>query len=431
MADDGQSAGPPRKTTTYNRFSTMASENERYNTKQDEFFWLENIMRVAPHKLHSVPGPGPATRFPFIIPGECPDEVPVPQTLNVVCCYDTNTPTFGIATSSQMNFVGDDDSFWVTAGLDTGFSSGPYPIATPSQTWYLFQPDSPDSCDLTDITAAQAIPLPGGGTANFEATQRVQAGASGRTDENGYRLSMLNINVPGFVTTGPIYTYFSEATGASFLQSSFGYTQERHWAKDGSVFFAWLYGLALPIEFLAYWALPRPTGGVETFQRDIADIIPGWITGATGFNHEALLQMDYSDNYLYLMLRPLPGVSTERRMYRITKDTLEFVDFWDLPAATFGTPFNCFVMSDDFFFILADDLDGFTWNIGYFKPSTDASVVLDNVPHQCTGALSATGTSTFIYRNGYYYISSAAGNVLKLGPQNCPSDPEIPWEPPL
>lgn len=63
-----ESKGPPRKTTTYNRFSTMASQNQRYNTKQDEFYWLENIMRVAPHKLHSVPGPGAAHFFPNVSP---------------------------------------------------------------------------------------------------------------------------------------------------------------------------------------------------------------------------------------------------------------------------------------------------------------------------------------------------------------------------
>src|SRR5574340_841915 len=61
-------ASPPRKTTTYNRFSTMASQNERYNTKEDEFFWLENIMRTAPHKLHSVPGPRTVASFPIAQP---------------------------------------------------------------------------------------------------------------------------------------------------------------------------------------------------------------------------------------------------------------------------------------------------------------------------------------------------------------------------
>lgn len=69
MADEEQA---PRKTTTYNKFEGMASQNERYNVKQNEMFWIENIMRTGPRKLSSIPGPGTATAShfpPWLPPG--------------------------------------------------------------------------------------------------------------------------------------------------------------------------------------------------------------------------------------------------------------------------------------------------------------------------------------------------------------------------
>ena len=52
-----QPEGPPRKTDTYKSFSGMNSQDGRYGVEKDEFFFLENIMRVSDSKLRSVPGP--------------------------------------------------------------------------------------------------------------------------------------------------------------------------------------------------------------------------------------------------------------------------------------------------------------------------------------------------------------------------------------
>ena len=53
----------PRKTTTYKQFDGMNSQDERFGCEDNEFFWLENIMRVGDGKLKSVPGPGPVVAF--------------------------------------------------------------------------------------------------------------------------------------------------------------------------------------------------------------------------------------------------------------------------------------------------------------------------------------------------------------------------------
>jgi hypothetical protein len=52
--------GAPRKTTTYKQFDGMNSQDGRYGVEPNEFFYLENIMRVADGKLHSVSGPSSA-----------------------------------------------------------------------------------------------------------------------------------------------------------------------------------------------------------------------------------------------------------------------------------------------------------------------------------------------------------------------------------
>lgn len=58
-------AGPPRKTGNFKEFSGMNSQDGRYGVEDNEFFYLENIMRVADGKLRSVPGPSvPQGTFP-------------------------------------------------------------------------------------------------------------------------------------------------------------------------------------------------------------------------------------------------------------------------------------------------------------------------------------------------------------------------------
>lgn len=56
----------PRKTRTLNRFSGMNTQDERYGCNDDEFFWMENLMRIGDGKLHTVPGPTDIlVTFPF------------------------------------------------------------------------------------------------------------------------------------------------------------------------------------------------------------------------------------------------------------------------------------------------------------------------------------------------------------------------------
>ena len=61
-----ESAGAPRKTKTYKCFSGMNAQDGRYGCEDVVFCFLENIMRVADGKLHSVPGPTAAlVTFPI------------------------------------------------------------------------------------------------------------------------------------------------------------------------------------------------------------------------------------------------------------------------------------------------------------------------------------------------------------------------------
>lgn len=100
MAQAPDEEQAPRKTTTYNKFEGMASQNERYNVKQNEMFWIENIMRTGPRKLSSVPGPTFRVNLPKALP--CSDSTQRgQQSLSAVTAFQQQgvapgeTPPFG------------------------------------------------------------------------------------------------------------------------------------------------------------------------------------------------------------------------------------------------------------------------------------------------------------------------------------------------
>src|SRR5215831_1244039 len=102
-----EAQGPPRKTTTYNKYSTMASQNQGEGTKEDEFFWLENIMRVAPHKLHSIPGPRTVTFYPLPNPpGPCTDvTIRGQQAVSIAVAFDLDSVSPGTNARSSWGYI--------------------------------------------------------------------------------------------------------------------------------------------------------------------------------------------------------------------------------------------------------------------------------------------------------------------------------------
>lgn len=64
MAQAPEDPESPRKTSTYKEFTGMNSQDGRYGVDDNEFFFMENIMRIADGRLKSVPGPS-ATRKEF------------------------------------------------------------------------------------------------------------------------------------------------------------------------------------------------------------------------------------------------------------------------------------------------------------------------------------------------------------------------------
>lgn len=117
-----EAPGPPRKSTTYQRQEGMNSQRERFGVKPNEMFWLENVMRVAPKKLHSVPGPRQVAFFPIPVPPECIDATPRgQQILNIELIFDNqhsyaNDPNILVPHSAYGLFVEVDGTFYSMTG---------------------------------------------------------------------------------------------------------------------------------------------------------------------------------------------------------------------------------------------------------------------------------------------------------------------------
>lgn len=423
-------SGPPRKTTTLKQFSTMASQNERFNTKPDEFFWLENIMRVAPHKLHSVPGPRSIQTYPIVQP-TCPNDFPAAQSLAVVCCY--NAQDVWANSAGAFCFVAPDESFICTSSEASGFGQGPYPVSSPLM-WRLWKPTAPTgpSCALTDITATEAVPMPGGISAGVGFTQGAQAGWCGKDDEKSYCLVQTNITpTPHPFPTFYSFTYFGESTGAVFMGLDINCGAGTEWTKFGSDFYSLYNCVATTTAGLAHWNMPA--GGDQTFRQNIyigGVSVPGNslfplsdITNIYG--------MQATASFLWVLVNHQSGL-TYPRLYKLDKSTFAQIATYDITDPLFANVVNFDVKRDaDLIFLIAPVFH-FDLRIGYFRPDTAATVSLGTCSTNCLDFFepqtSPSTTSAFLYKSNNFWASTSKGNIVKFGPLVCPSNPNIPWE---
>lgn len=390
MAQADDSA--PRKTTTYKRFEGMASQNERYNTKPDEMFWLENIMRVSPKRLHSVPGPIFRTTVP-IPPSGCPiDTLPTgDQTLTQVFCYnyDTGAPpgTLPGNSSSQVDFIAGkspNEEFIATVGIPDGFEA-PYPRSN-WEVLHIFG---------TAINAATPIPLPPGDVFVY-ATQTEQAGTSGHSDEMCYLMG------GRYFRSGiehPAYAYFSWPSQSVTVMSTFLVDSTEGsgtWAKRGNNF----------------W---RVMGTGKLYRWDFSNgFDSAFVATARPLTHR-FDTLQASENFLWGM------DSTTLTLYKLDPLTLATLATYSFNAL------NIDVVSDDLIY-------GFTRTITndltfrYFVPSTNTTTVVNGVvPENCVTPGGGNAPSVMKFAAGYFYITQGfgvvgtpVGKTVKIGPLVCP-----------
>ena len=426
----------------------MNTRNSRNAVPEGQFPWLENIQPIGPGNLHSIPGRGLALTFNPTPPNACPDENPAAQELPVVCCYLTDG--FGDLSDNcagSMIHVEADGSFWATASEMSGFPSGPYPTASPTQTWYLLAGDA-NSCDVTDATG-DAVDIPGN-TANFQSTQTPQTGASGKSDEKSYRIVLSSIS-PGYVgadiQNGPGYigAGSSVTTGAGYFGEQSGFAL--HFELDNSTFlrYAWcafdthLYGFVsdafFNLLYLASW--PKSQISYEDNRTAIVNAVPDYL--AQGIGLASTLALRATQNFLYLLVVTATS-PVLFKIYKMNRSTLQYVADYTLDLSSIGgNPIGMEAVTDDFFYINVDYLPTPSWGFGWWRISTAANPVfkIGEVGRQCVANAFdfAHDQSTFIHRAGYFYMAYSGGtgigdpNVLKVGPVTCPSNPSIIFDP--
>jgi len=370
----------------------------------------------------------------------CPTSIPEAQTLDVACCWDNHQNIFGI-THGMFAHVGIDDTFWATASLASGSASGPYPDATPSDTWDVYD-GGPGCADLVETTP---IAMQGGRTANFQSTQTPQAAVAGKSDEKCYVLSLSSIsplvtgaeiaNGPGYIGGGSVNNaraYFGETSGCSLYWTSDNGTQpcNRGWVKAGDKIYAPTGGAS--VTDYATW--PCPGVSYEDYRNAIINVVPDYVAEGLA-DVTRWIAADVSTNYVWLLMNANSGY----KVYQIDRTTLNYVADWLLDPTGFADRvFQFEVINDDFIFILGDDSPTGFWHFGYWIPSNPASIfhIGQVTAGTCAGTAAdfPTNQNSFIYRRGYFYLgysgfSLGRTNVVKIGPLVCPTDPTIIIDP--
>jgi len=377
------------------------------------------------------------TIVPPVPPTGCPDSEPGQQTLAVVCCYDGNSVWSNPC--GTISYVAADHSFWATSSEQSGFGQGPYPVSSPLM-WRLWEPDG--ACNLVDITATDAVPMPGGFTGGIGSTQAAQAGWCGKSDEKSYclRQSSISPSPEPSATTHYGFTYFGEQTGVGVFM---GLTEPcftgTEWTKYGNDFYSLVDCSGANLGRLARWTMPL--GGNEVLKRTLylggVPVPTAPFPGLTSLTN--IHGMQATANFLYVGAYDSAGGHLNPKIFKLDKTTLDLIDTIEIDDANFFSDpsidfLNFHVFSDDLIFLLSTTAvaGGTDLHIGWVNPNTAVFTLIDTVPQTCidfyAGSTSASQTSQFFYRDNHFWLSSSGGDVVKIGELLCPSDPTMPWE---
>src|SRR5215471_1982501 len=367
-------------------------------------------------------------------PPTCPDAAPGAQTLAQACCYNNTLWVTPAGTASSLSHMPDDFTFWSTSSLQSGTGSSPYPISSPKD-WYLWTPASPTGtdCTLTDITSSAVPPTPPHTITSF-VTQGGNAGRSGKSDENSYVMSSIAGDL------GNIGAYFGQLSGFTPLIDSYNCTHSGSgpWTKFGGFYYSNIWCIGSNQGYMKIWSVP---GGIE--QTTVATL---WIGGVAdggsplpGVNQIGqIFAMQATATALWVLKKAPTDANV--KLCKLDKSALTLTTQYSI-TDSFWTDigprcFNFDVFNDDLIFLIARDNSGpnagTVFSIGWFKPSTNAFFRIGTFTTACSipgaATTSSSGTSAFFYKKNYFFVGGDTGNVLKLGPLVCPSNPALAWE---
>ena len=417
-------ATPPRKTTTYNRFSTMASQNERYNTKEDEFFWLENIMRTAPHKLHSVPGPRTVASFPIAQP--ClPDAPRDHQSIAQVGCtlLQTGFPPGTLSGNTRASWGFIDNGSVIVAVVEASGS-----------TYQVIQADVSTGTVIGTLTP---IPTPFFGTILLVGQSDEQSyaffGGVGGGDQNMWYFSWPNQKVTKFVKNYP----------------GFLITAGPLWAKHGEFFYSviqWGFGSS-PASFISVqqFSFTGAPNGDGTFQGTfIQDNITTLTQPTSGDPPVTPLSVQATDNFVYVLVLKSTSGTNPGQLYKFNTSDLTLADMFQFDYLTAANPVNnaapslIYVVSDDLTYITRTSnlsfagggpAEDYALEFGYVDWLTHSYEYIDRVFTSTLNCASVgLRSANLVFQNGNFYYGSSASdlfggpiNIAKIGPVNCPN----------
>ena len=396
--------GAPRKSKTYRDFSGMNSQNERYKIGDDEFFWMENIMRVGPRKLHSVPGPTPPLSFFPVELGCPPDTFPGSQTLTLVDCFRQST---GIPNGTMSNvranwgFVGNHDEI-ISLLENASF--------VPPTTQYP-NPGKYQVIHWINGVGTSVTPIPPPSSGSGGNCDSINIGP-GHSDELSY---CYEGHDAANLSNWFIYFSWPKQTATSCRMRDAdpaGYDGLKNWAKEGNNIYEMVISSGAPAN--NYLLDFDATTGAFNQKTLLFTAIPGTILrsiNAVG-NLIYVLRQDTTDDYT---------------LYRVNRSDLSIASTTTIPNPPSGSLLDMFVVSDSAAYFITGT------NFVYWSDLSGSPVTtVDTFGKTDCGQLTSFPNMNWLwFRDGFIYygnggFSGSSVDIAKLGTLLCPPDFLVP-----